>query len=352
MSRMWQGTSAEVVAVVVKGIDDTTDPETFATELFEKWGIGKKDKDNGILVLVSTDDHAAVIRTGYGMEGVLPDIVAGKIIRNAMFPRFREGDFDGGLLAGLSQISNVVTDPEYADELRSRYQNDADTEDDEWMGFIWLGVSIGGIALVYILFIMTRYAKQPNQQWSHLQAIRLLLLICTIFFIGIPLPAFLLLVYRQKILKNKPPECPRCSTKMVKLPQSSDHRWLSSGQLAERRVKSVSHDVWECPECGYGAVHSFPNPYTSYIKCSQCNAMTKHLIADRTLRQPTLNANGIGERVYRCEHCGDEDHQKYNIARKVAPVIFPSGGGGFGGGFSGGSFGGGHTGGGGASGRW
>lgn len=97
LGEIWKSTSAEVVIVAIDRIDGDMTPEEFATALFEKWGIGKADNDNGLLILVSRGDRAAQIRTGYGLEGVLPDIVAGRILRNDMFPRFREGDYDGGV---------------------------------------------------------------------------------------------------------------------------------------------------------------------------------------------------------------------------------------------------------------
>ena len=70
IASLWDDTSVELVVVAVDRIDSSLTPEEFATKLFEKWGIGKQDKDNGVLVLLSRDDHAAIIRTGYGVEAL------------------------------------------------------------------------------------------------------------------------------------------------------------------------------------------------------------------------------------------------------------------------------------------
>lgn len=83
LGNIWRTTSAEPVVVVIDKAD-TDDLDTYATELFESWGIGKKDKDNGLLILVSRDQRRAVIRTGQGVEGLIPDAVASRIIRNVM----------------------------------------------------------------------------------------------------------------------------------------------------------------------------------------------------------------------------------------------------------------------------
>lgn len=86
IGRLWQQTSAEMVVVAVDRIDPGMTPDEFATALFEKWGIGKSDNDNGILLLISRDDRAVQIRTGYGMEGVVPDVIAGRVIREDIIP--------------------------------------------------------------------------------------------------------------------------------------------------------------------------------------------------------------------------------------------------------------------------
>ncbi len=118
LSRLWRDTSSEVVVVAVNSVDG--DPDEFATELFTKWGVGKKDNDNGMLVLIAKDDRKAVIRTGYGMEGVLPDILAGRIIRNIMAPHFRNGDYDNGTIASLTEIARITSTPGATEELKAR----------------------------------------------------------------------------------------------------------------------------------------------------------------------------------------------------------------------------------------
>ncbi|MDE6134291.1 MAG: TPM domain-containing protein, partial [Muribaculaceae bacterium] len=87
-------TSVEPVVVVVDDIDGG-DIDGFATELFTDWGLGKSDLDNGLLILVAKDLRRAAIRPGYGLEGVLPDITCGRILREKMFPAFKRGDYDG-----------------------------------------------------------------------------------------------------------------------------------------------------------------------------------------------------------------------------------------------------------------
>jgi uncharacterized protein len=82
--------------------------EEYAEAVFREWKLGQKGKDNGILVLVAPNDRRMRIEVGYGLEGVLPDSLAGSIIRNGMTPKFKTGDYDGGIDAGVSAILMVL----------------------------------------------------------------------------------------------------------------------------------------------------------------------------------------------------------------------------------------------------
>jgi uncharacterized protein len=82
--------------------------EGYAEAVFKEWKLGQKGKDNGILVVVAPHDHRMRIEVGYGLEGTLPVSLTGSIIRNAMTPKFKTGDYDGGIEAGVSAILMVL----------------------------------------------------------------------------------------------------------------------------------------------------------------------------------------------------------------------------------------------------
>ena len=100
-------TTAEIVLVTVSSLDGMT-VEEYANKLFKEWGIGKKKEDNGVLVLVAPTEREMRIEVGYGLEGVLPDGLAGEIIRNQFTPRFKEGNYPGGIRAGVGRVAAVV----------------------------------------------------------------------------------------------------------------------------------------------------------------------------------------------------------------------------------------------------
>jgi uncharacterized protein len=78
--------------------------EDYSIKVARAWKLGRKGKDDGILLLVARDDHKVRIEVGYGLEGDLPDARCGRIIRDEMVPRFRSGDYAGGVTAGVNAV--------------------------------------------------------------------------------------------------------------------------------------------------------------------------------------------------------------------------------------------------------
>jgi len=89
----------------------TTTPETieqFGIRLFDAWKLGRKGVDDGVLIIVAKDDRKMRIEVGYGLEPVLTDLVAGRIIDELMRPKFRANDYRGGLSAAVQQVAKVI----------------------------------------------------------------------------------------------------------------------------------------------------------------------------------------------------------------------------------------------------
>lgn len=97
----------------------------FAMRVAEQWKLGSAKQDNGLLIAVAVNDHKLHIATGYGLEGVLPDIMVNRIIRNQITPAFKQNQFGQGIQAGVDEIERILDmDPETAakaaDELKDR----------------------------------------------------------------------------------------------------------------------------------------------------------------------------------------------------------------------------------------
>ena len=102
----------------------------YATRAFSQWQLGNKDSDNGLLIVLAANDHNIQILTGYGLEGVLPDVVLKRIIEEQITPEFKKNNYAGGLNAGLQKIDSILQlDPEVAknsaDQLKQQQQAEA-----------------------------------------------------------------------------------------------------------------------------------------------------------------------------------------------------------------------------------
>lgn len=85
--------------------------EDYAVEVFERWGVGQKENDNGLLIVVARDDRAVRIEVGYGLEGVFNDAKAGRIIRENLAPAFQKGAYAEGLTNAVVVIQSEIGSP-------------------------------------------------------------------------------------------------------------------------------------------------------------------------------------------------------------------------------------------------
>ena len=100
-------TSNQIAVLTVPTIDGEN-IEDYAVKVFEAWKLGQKDQDNGILIVVVPDDRRMRIEVGYGLEATLTDAMAGRIIQFVMTPKFKNGDYDGGISDGVRVIIEVL----------------------------------------------------------------------------------------------------------------------------------------------------------------------------------------------------------------------------------------------------
>ena len=99
-----RSTSTQVLVYVDSRVPANTTLDEFANRVFKQWGIGQKGKDNGVLFVVFLDDRVMRIEVGYGLEGALPDARAKQITSDFVKPRFKAGDYAGGVEAAADQI--------------------------------------------------------------------------------------------------------------------------------------------------------------------------------------------------------------------------------------------------------
>jgi uncharacterized protein len=103
-----QKSGIQLVVATVPSLDGE-EIEPYANELFRAWKLGEAKKNNGALLLVAPKERRVRIEVGYGLEGTLTDAVSSVIIANAIAPRFKAGDFDGGVTRGVDDIITALT---------------------------------------------------------------------------------------------------------------------------------------------------------------------------------------------------------------------------------------------------
>lgn len=355
-------TGAEIAVVTVRSLGGYK-VEDFANLLFNRWGIGRKSDDDGVLILAAISDRKLRIEVGDGAESVITDGQAGQIIRETIGPRFKAGDFNGGLYNGTLAIARKFdpalqqsapkTQPKPAPKSQPKSgsqtapsNNDSpfrvpnsDTpetsdapqfstsprqnSDPGTLALGWLVIGGGGLLVAGLLFLVVRGAR--------------------------------------------PPKCPKCNTEMALVPEFEEDSFLTDVQQLEESMGGREWNVWRCPKDGYQTIVSHDKWFSAISDCPRCGS---HTATSQTqmLQYATEFNTGLEQTTHICHnpHCRNSWTTQRMIPR-VTPVVITSSGGYSGhssnsggssgsshssGSSGGGSFGGGHSSGGGASGSW
>ncbi|KND48755.1 MAG: uncharacterized protein AB200_03165 [Parcubacteria bacterium C7867-005] len=139
------GNEISVVTVSTHGTDETI--ESYASKLFEEWGIGKEKEDNGLLLIVAKDDREMRIEVGYGLEPEVTDIESSYIIRDVLAPAFQAGDFDLGIRNAVQAIIVSISG-----EIKSETRMPTSVGD--WSGFF-----------IFILFFIISILGRSKSWW-------------------------------------------------------------------------------------------------------------------------------------------------------------------------------------------
>lgn len=157
-------TQVEMCVAALENIGDA-DCFDFAYELYQRWGIGKKGKNTGVLILFVLDSHDIRIMTGTGIEGVLTDARCSKIIHDDMIPSFKDGNYGEGLCYGALAIYEECTGGEAPEELlnmtsvtnRGRYDDSGDEDTD------WVTIVIIALIILFIIYVLSRGSKSGGK---------------------------------------------------------------------------------------------------------------------------------------------------------------------------------------------
>ena len=375
-----QETSAELAVVAVNSIG-SQEIEDFANTLFNYWGIGKSDKDNGVLVLFVLDQRAIRFEIGYGLESVLPDAICKRIQMQVMIPEFKNGNYDAGILEGVKAAESYIREEDY------EFSNTGKPLPN--LVIVMYGILLF-VALIAVFIVQrnvkkvknSRYLLKNNQERYEkfissdyykggigcflafaafvivfcLPFIGLFLLIGAPFKYCIPfvfspvslIPAFFYEKYWKKKFRNQPVACPKCGKKMKLLSEEEDNKYLNDQENLEDKLKSVDADVFRCEDCDENVIFKYDNPKSKYKKCPSCRTKAMFMKSSKTTVRATYVSSGMKKETHLCKFCNHTTTKKVTLPR----LTRSSSGGSGGSSSSGGSFGGGSSGGGGSTSRW
>jgi uncharacterized protein len=362
-----QQTTAELAVVSVASLDGKTVDE-FANQWFNTWKIGKRDVNNGVLLLVAPRERRVRIEVGYGLEPLLTDSKCGEILDSVVLPRFKANDIAGGMMAGARRIADeLIRHPQEARGIPGSGPLLMRTPGQE----AWTATILAGIAA--ILFALMGIYLASRRVYSTATFVTLSLIV-----VGV-LAAAACFIWRwrardpgvmatfggagamaaaawgfnwRKFRRFGPHHCSKCSTHLQLLGEQEDDPKLDAVQRLEEQIGSVDYDVWFCPACLNNDTERYASLFSGFSDCPSCRARTFKTDPQVVLTAATRWSNGRARIDGRCVHCNHKTVQ-YVVLPRIVETSSSSGGSGFGGGSGGGGgFGGGSSGGGGASRGW
>jgi uncharacterized protein len=143
-----QKTGVQVAVVTLESLEGGQ-VDDFAAKLFRRWGIGQKDKNNGVLVLVALKDRKARIEVGYGLEPILPDALAGRVLDEELFPAFRQGRHAEGLERGVRRVAEIITRNEPSPKTLPSTASDTVSD---WLGTIFITLFLSLFVVIGFFF--------------------------------------------------------------------------------------------------------------------------------------------------------------------------------------------------------
>ncbi len=280
-SELKSDNGVEIVVVTIDSIHDyaTGDAsiESFATNLFNTWGIGTAQKNDGVLILVAWKDREVRIEAGAGYgDSLNADMQT--IIDGQMIPAFRNENYSQGIYDGARAVSRRLTarfsqsTATQAAPVRVETAKEISASAHPDIGDVILigGGLMGGA--VTAAFGAEKYAR-----------------------------------YRRR-------RCPSCQTYMIRLDEVADDVYLDSGQKVEELLQSVNYDVWKCPTCNFHTLQGYQRWSSSFGQCPQCNYRTLTTKSE-TIEPPSYFSEGVKLISRDCRHCKYHDEDRLTLPR-------------------------------------
>lgn len=352
----------EIALVLVNSIGDNS-PKTFATELFNSWGVGKASKNNGLVILVVKELRRIEFITGYGLAQTLTDSKCVDIQQQYIIPYFKEGNYAQGLKEGIDATYIFLNPSVDADGVVRMNPSDPIS-----IAEIILLIGIGIWLLITLLTIFSNFltVKEPyakhqrlnfvsKEFWIIIPIVFILIIALVVMLFEYPtthqvygifslfavLPSYFSARFLQTYYRNVKRNCPKTGQPMYKLDEKDEDEYLTAGQITEERIDSKQYDVWVTEDKSQLSILFYKGNSRKYSTCPKCKYTTNYLKNSKITKHPTYTSTGSEDQYYGCKHCNHQYTKRVTLARLVeSSSDSGSGGGSWGGGSSGGSGGG------------
>ena len=326
ITNLEQSSGAEIAVVTVPETAPAESPKAFATQLFNYWGIGKAESDNGILFLISTADRRVEIETGYGIENILPDAKVSEIIDRNIMPQYKQDNYDRGTLDGIKALIDPLNDLIAKASTLEGKDNSSIISIFANSGFVFLG-------LFLVMFLLRETSRQvlvdPHK---------------TVTSKGIHY------LDRQDFYNIC---CAKCTKPMKKV----DDIELTKVQQVAKKIGSTSYQGYKCSDCNQDnplqpyTIVAYTSSSSRYQKCPECKDLTVTRTAEIVSQRDYDNE---GEKKIKdiCNCCKYTLETTKSIPRKRHSTDSSDSSSSYSGSSSSGGFGGGSSDGGGAGGSW
>lgn len=380
LTKLERDTGVELAIVTLSDTDGRT-PKQYSTALFNHWGIGKRERNNGLLFLVVMGQRRMEVEVGDGLRQVIPDSWVPQMLTASVVPAFRGGREGMGIQIGVNELIGRIPEPLVRQNLRPLWSygqvceleglcqqkhrtlvvelRSKPTPEQAEARSRELGLHSDAAVLLYdpqsgksaawnLPPLKPAQGKTPTQKAGVLfKYVRTALAATTAYQPPPPPPPPAAPVAATQPVAPVPsgsgwgtpwlllglvplpgwwiyrrvfwrPTCPQCRIPLQKLSEYEEDAHLSPEELVEENLGSMDHEVWVCSGCEHREKHSLSRWFSGYNRCWSCGRKTMK-VTDVVVRQATYDWEGEGIRTEHCENCSHRSESRYTISRKTPP---------------------------------
>jgi uncharacterized protein len=321
-------TQVQIALVILPSIGDQI-PKDFAVNLFQKWGIGNKDTDEGLLILFVMDQRRFEFEVGYGLEGTLPDILVRRIAEEFLVPKLKSKETTVGIYNTLLEIQRILNEDKSLSEEEKEIRNQerileaeefiSDNEPLVAEGYEWLYWLLGILYVIISIFLIfmfighyvekmeadadfaTRKESLKKEKWNPY-----FWLLMIPFLLPMLIVAFFLFFMRKE-LEEDLKDCEVCKKHTFeKLSKYKSLSYKKVGEVKEEFMGNAKTNVWLCSSCGHEKKEKIMLKLYKINSCSNCFFYTMQSKYVSTKVSATTTSTGIEVWADTCQYCGDK----------------------------------------------